>query len=49
MRAATRSLCVVEKEGEVLVGGEETYKAACPSCWTGGEVVTRLADLASKT
>lgn len=49
MRAATRSLCVVEKEGEVLVGGEETYKAACPSCWTGGEVVTRLADVAGKT
>jgi thymidine kinase len=48
MRAATRSLCVVEKKGEVLVGGAETYKAACPSCWTGGEVISRMADLAPK-
>lgn len=32
--AASRSVCVVEKKGQVLVGGEETYLAACPSCWT---------------
>jgi thymidine kinase len=30
---ATRSACTVEKKGEVLVGGESVYKAACPTCW----------------
>jgi thymidine kinase len=30
---ATRSVCTVEKQGDVLVGGEGVYKAACPSCW----------------
>ena len=33
MRAATRSLCVIHKTDTVLVGGEEAYKAVCPSCW----------------
>jgi len=30
---ATRSVCIVPKASEVLVGGESVYKAACPSCW----------------
>jgi len=30
---ATRSICLRPKAGQVLVGGEETYEAACPSCW----------------
>lgn len=30
---ATRSVCLKPKAGQVLVGGEETYQAACPSCW----------------
>lgn len=32
--AATRSLCLRPKSGQVLVGGEEVYRAACPKCWT---------------
>jgi thymidine kinase len=32
--AATRSLCVRPKSGQVLVGGEESYRAACPRCWS---------------
>jgi thymidine kinase len=32
--AATRSICLQEKDGQVLVGGEESYEAACPECWT---------------
>jgi len=31
--AATRSLCLKTKEGQVLVGGSDVYKAACPNCW----------------
>lgn len=31
---ATRSVCRQQKDGQVLVGGEESYGAACPSCWT---------------
>lgn len=31
---ATRSVCSRPKVGQVLVGGEETYKAACPACWS---------------
>lgn len=34
MESASRSVCLIEKNGQVLVGGEETYKAACPECWT---------------
>jgi len=30
---ATRSICLKEKRGQVLVGGEETYQAVCPACW----------------
>jgi thymidine kinase len=30
---ASRSVCTVPKDGEVLVGGESVYKAACPACW----------------
>lgn len=32
--AATRSVCLREKIGKVLVGGEADYHAMCPSCWT---------------
>lgn len=32
--AATRSLCLRPKQGQVLVGGEEVYRAACSKCWT---------------
>jgi len=31
--SATRSMCLVPKDGQVLVGGAETYKAACQDCW----------------
>ena len=31
---ATRSFCMVPKKADVLVGGENVYKAACPRCWT---------------
>jgi thymidine kinase len=31
---ATRSVCTKPKEGQVLVGGADVYKAACPRCWT---------------
>lgn len=30
---ASRSICTVPKDGDVLVGGEAVYKAACPRCW----------------
>jgi len=45
---ATRSVCLVEKVGNVLVGGENTYKAACVRCWieaTNRDAVTSLGDL----
>lgn len=31
--SASRSVCLEEKDSQVLVGGEEVYKAACPECW----------------
>lgn len=31
---ATRSRCLNRKDGQVLVGGEESYQAVCPKCWT---------------
>lgn len=31
---ATRSVCLRPKEGQVLVGGADIYKAACPKCWS---------------
>jgi thymidine kinase len=31
--AATRSVCLQEKDGKILVGGDEVYRAACPNCW----------------
>lgn len=34
INTATRSICTVEKQGDVLVGGESVYKAACPKCWS---------------
>jgi len=34
MGTATRSICLTGKDEQVLVGGEETYRPACPSCWT---------------
>jgi thymidine kinase len=33
----TRTLCLVEKDGDVLVGGTSLYVAACPSCWTAAK------------
>ena len=31
---ATRSVCLTGKDGQVLVGGEETYRPVCHACWT---------------
>jgi thymidine kinase len=31
---ATRSICLQEKDGQVLVGGTDVYKAACSKCWS---------------
>jgi len=31
--AASRSICLKEKDGQVLVGGEETYRPASPEAW----------------
>jgi thymidine kinase len=31
---ATRSICLTGKNGQVLVGGEETYRPVCPTCWS---------------
>jgi len=31
--SATRSLSLVSKNTQVLVGGQETYRPACPDCW----------------
>lgn len=31
---ATRSICLIGKDEQVLVGGEETYRPLCPRCWT---------------
>jgi len=31
---ATRSVCLTGKDGQVLVGGEETYRPVCHVCWT---------------
>jgi len=33
MESATRSMCLVKKDGQKLVGGEETYRPACPEVW----------------
>lgn len=33
MRTATRSVCLLPKEGQKLVGGEETYRPASPEAW----------------
>lgn len=33
MHSATRSVCLVHKEGQVKVGGAESYMPACPTCW----------------
>jgi thymidine kinase len=30
---ATRTLCLVEKTGAVVVGGSDKYRAACVRCW----------------
>jgi thymidine kinase len=30
---ATRSACMVKKDGDVLVGGGETYVPMCKKCW----------------
>lgn len=34
LKTATRSVCLRDKDGQVLVGGEETYRPLCPDCWT---------------
>jgi thymidine kinase len=34
LKTATRSVCLRPKVGAVLVGGVETYKAVCPTCWS---------------
>lgn len=31
--SASRSICLKEKDGQVLVGGEETYRPASPEAW----------------
>ncbi len=31
---ATRSICLTGKNEQVLVGGEETYRPVCPTCWS---------------
>ena len=46
---ATRSVCTVEKEGDVQVGAS-IYKAACVSCWIKEnvpDVVTALGEVAT--
>lgn len=32
---ATRTLCLVEKTSQVVVGGADKYRPACPHCWRG--------------
>ena len=40
MNTATRSVCLVKKSEQRLVGGEETYKPASPEAWTALNEVT---------
>jgi thymidine kinase len=35
METATRSVCLIPKDGQKLVGGAETYKPASPDAWNG--------------
>jgi thymidine kinase len=34
--SATRSICLLEKDGQILVGADEAYRPGCPECWTAG-------------
>jgi len=49
---ATRSICLTGKKEQVLIGGEETYRPACPSCWTkwtDGDVSSLLFATAARS
>lgn len=35
---ATRSVCLRGKKDQVLVGGDDVYDSACPTCWTQAQL-----------
>ena len=44
---ASRSICRVRKDGQIKVGGTETYLAACPRCWRKNAEATHAVTAAA--